>query len=98
MSKNELDLSQHPIQKIAQEMADSGDFAMFCVILSKDGSDASVSRVLPNTPKDGEELTEEQVNENMVMAVGLADLAITWLPVKELLAMQDAGKKEVAEG
>ena len=96
MKKN-TDLSTHPIQSVIREVADSGEFAMFSVLLPIDGGDASVSRVLPNTPKEGEKLTEEQENENIVMAVALAELAITWLPVRELLAAQEARDKRSKE-
>jgi hypothetical protein len=99
-NKKNVDLSKHPIQQVAKDVAEGGEFAMFSVLLPVDGSDASVSRVLPHTPEEGAELTEQQVNDNMVMAVALAELAITWLPVEELLAMKAArqNKTPVDEG
>lgn len=87
---NNTDLSTHPLQGVVRDVAESGEFAMFSILLPMDGGDASVSRVLPNTPKEGQELTEEQENENLVMAVALAELAITWLPVRELIAMRES--------
>jgi len=92
--KQNTSLANHPIQKVVQDAADKGEYAIFSILLPLDNSDASVSRVLPYSPTEEKPLTEEEESKNMVLVIAMAEIAMQWLPVRELIAMKESRKEK----